>query len=284
MDWHPDLTILNENKEFINFLHKMHKMMLNMNKFSSSPLSQPKKLFQENEIFRMIKEELKPHAIEDSTFHKEISTTVNNTNNSAGYVYNEDKINEMEIDSDSEFININEVKDSNNDDDEILGNFHKCVKNDNNDNYNDKSRHETQPIKTEEMDKKNILKKTCQNCGSSKLSKRRNFCKKCHILKNKKIKNKCGCNSPHCAKGLCKRCYEKNRYKNLTESKMCIRRKRKSKKPKLARKISLGPIDKREKVFKCNSCIMCNSKNQPHYAKGLCRSCYFKKRRDAVTE
>jgi hypothetical protein len=279
MDRHPDLTILNENKELIDFLHKMHNMMLIMNKFSSSPLSQPKKLFQENENFRLIKEELKPQAIADSTYHKEISTTVNNTNNSAGYVYNEDKINEMEIDSDSEFININEVKDSNNDDDEILGNFQKCVKNDNNDS---KSRLVTQPIKTE--DKNNILKKTCLNCGSSKLIKRRNFCKKCQIIRNKKIKNTCGCNSPHYAKGLCKKCYEKNRYKNLTESKMCIRRKRKSKKPDFARKICLGPIDKREKVFKCNSCIMCNSKNQPHYAKGLCRSCYFKKRRDAVTE
>jgi len=70
------------------------------------------------------------------------------------------------------------------------------------------------PVKKEKIEEINnsVIKRKCLNCGSKKLSKRRNYCVKCahaNRQKEKEIKCKCKCNKPHAAKGYCMSCYFK---------------------------------------------------------------------------
>jgi hypothetical protein len=172
--------------------------------------------------------------------------------------HDEDKTIDMEIDSDSnsvfEFININEVKNSNHD--EKIS----CL--------------EISSIENEEIkaENKNISEKNSGiNCTSVKLKKSCcNFFNKCQNLSKKKIADKCNCNKPHFAKGLCKRCYDRIHWRNLPKpDKMCI--KCNSKKAIKARNYckSCSLVTNKTKPLNCNC-------DKPHYAKGFCRNCYYK--------
>lgn len=78
------------------------------------------------------------------------------------------------------------------------------------------------------------------------------------------------CNKPHYAKGLCKKCYKRNYYRNMPlPEKMC-------------QQCNLKKAIKMRNF--CKSCCRKTNKtkpnickcDKPHYAKGRCRNCYYK--------
>jgi hypothetical protein len=206
-----------------------------------SSLIEMKKLAKENEKFRSILAELNDQVGQDK-FSDEVSRNINKL--LGEFINYEEKIEETEIDSESEIININEVKES--DHDEFL---YFTIKN----------------KEIQDVSKNNILKKTCLNCGSKKLKKGKNTCYKCSRIK--KTKDKCDCNEPYCAKGMCRKCYDQMHRRNLPIPKMCI--KCNSKRALKGRKTcwSCSRTRNKKKPFNCNC-------DKPHYCKGLCRSCY----------
>jgi hypothetical protein len=287
MEGCSDPTLNFENDEFMNSMHNftqvtdltMSKKIVNYGKewkddvFNSlsnitSSFGRLKKLSQENENFPMA--ELNDKAREDKSYQEENSTTMINTNiNSEEFLFDEDKIDEMEIDSEFEFININEVKDSNIDEKFCSSRFVE------NESDKEKSFLETSPVENEEIEdenKNNIPKKKCLNCGLKNARKGRNYCKKCP--KNKSTKVKCGCNKPHYAKGMCFTCYDRTYRRNLPKpDKMCINCN--SKTAVKRRNFCKGCcyVTNKNKPYKCDC-------DKPHFAKGLCRSCYYKRNKN----
>jgi hypothetical protein len=249
------VTNLTRSKNRENDNNEKDDFLKILNNFSSSFI-QLKKLSQENENFRSYLAELNAKAVEDKSCNMDM-------------INDEEKINEMQIDivSESGFININEVGQTNYD--EFIYNKEIEV---NVEGDKEKSLLETSPTENkenkEDVNKNNIPKKKCLSCGLKNARKGRNTCIKCPRIK--KIKDKCDCNENYFSKGMCRTCYDRKRWSNLPKpDKMCI--KCNSKRAMKAGKICWRCyyVANKKKPFNCNC-------DKPHYAKGLCRCCYDK--------
>jgi hypothetical protein len=258
--------ILPINKEMLGSDNEeLFKLMGNV----YASLTQLKKSDSENENFRggIKQEEMKLKENEEKFCKIENERSVkNNELNSRGFLNYEDKKMEINSHSDSDFININEVKLANNDE-----NLDSSLNLD----ANDKICLESSPKENEEItttiDDNKILRKSCLDCGNSKVIKKRKYCFKCANLRKKKLAFKCGCNKPHYGKGLCSSCYQRMKYRKVNNpDKICniCKSQKLNKNQKKFCSNCRADINKK-KVEKCNC-------DKPHHAKGLCRSCYNK--------
>lgn len=252
------------NKEMKFEKDEILKLFTDSN-FSSSS-SQVKKYEIEKENFSIINEEIKIKVYEEIFKEEASSEKCKNTLQYEMPICDGTEKMNSEIDSDSEFININEV---------IQSDYHDP------DNSNiisdgDEIKNELSLVKSPQNENEeyisndyDYISKTCKNCASATVKKGYNFCKKCKFLEEKSSDKSCNCKKPPFKNNLCKSCYERVNNRNIPLSeKICI--KCKCRKRMNGRKTCWSCSLTRQKIADKCKC------NKPLHAKGLCSSCYFK--------
>jgi hypothetical protein len=221
MEGFIDATTSSENQDFMTYYDELtqvaylivpinKEMVKNENNLFElmKILSQMKKTDNKKEDLLDIKEELNLSG--ENYCKEEVSETMNHKDfhPSESQIDGDDQ---NEMNSDCEFLNINDVKLLN--DEENFG--YKCI-NPRNIKKIDKF-FCNKPLYAKDMfricnERNSRTYKMCVSCKSKTVSKGGRFCWSCSYQRNKIKPYLCKCDKPHYARGLCRNCYARMNY------------------------------------------------------------------------